>query len=111
MNTKVTALALQGGAALGAYEYGVIKALYEQPNFKLDIITGISIGAFNAAVLAGTRADPLEVLDTLWRKHFAISDPPLIPQAIKQYLSLLGVGAREHKSAYLRTASFSAHAG
>jgi len=90
MKTKRTALALQGGAALGAYEYGVLKALYEQPNFSLDIITGVSIGAFQAAVLAGAKDDPIGTLDMMWRDRFTISDPPLVPQFIKQYLSILG---------------------
>ncbi len=51
MKTKRRALVLQGGGALGAYAYGVIKALYEQPDFNLDVVTGVSIGAINAAVL------------------------------------------------------------
>ena len=49
-----TAIVLQGGGALGAYEYGVLKALYEtRPYFSPTIVTGISIGAINAAVLVG----------------------------------------------------------
>ena len=36
MKTRRRALVLQGGGALGAYAYGVIKALYEQPDFSLD---------------------------------------------------------------------------
>jgi NTE family protein len=90
MKAKRTALALQGGAALGAYEYGVLKALYKQPHFTLDIITGVSIGAFQAAVLAGAKGDPIQTLDLMWRDRFTIGDPPLVPQVIKQYLSVLG---------------------
>ena len=49
------ALILQGGGALGAYEAGVFKALYERfikPNNKsFDIIAGVSIGAVNASIL------------------------------------------------------------
>ena len=41
-----TAVVLQGGGALGAYEYGVLKALYEQrPGFRPVAVAGISIGA------------------------------------------------------------------
>jgi NTE family protein len=46
------ALVLQGGGALGAYQAGVYEALAEasiQPNW----IAGISIGAINAAIIAG----------------------------------------------------------
>src|SRR6476659_8470723 len=46
------ALVLQGGGALGAYQAGVYEALVEcgiHPNW----IAGISIGAINAAIIAG----------------------------------------------------------
>jgi NTE family protein len=49
---EVVALVLQGGGALGAYQAGVFEALAEagiQPNW----IAGISIGAINAAIIAG----------------------------------------------------------
>jgi hypothetical protein len=40
-----TAIVLQGGGALGAYEYGVLKALYEsRPGFRPVAVAGISIG-------------------------------------------------------------------
>jgi predicted patatin/cPLA2 family phospholipase len=35
VKTKRRALVLQGGGALGAYAYGVIRALYEQPDFTM----------------------------------------------------------------------------
>lgn len=89
MKTKRRALVLQGGGALGAYAYGVIKALYEQPNFSLDVITGVSIGAINAAVLVGAREDPIRTLDELWREHLAIKNWPLTPPAFERYSSIL----------------------
>ena len=46
-----TALVLQGGGALGAYELGAAKALYEEPDFAPDLIAGVSIGAVTAALL------------------------------------------------------------
>ena len=59
---EVVALVLQGGGALGAYQAGVYEALSEagiHPNW----ISGVSIGAINAAILAGnplnTRIDRL----------------------------------------------------
>src|SRR6201998_4857944 len=48
----VVALVLQGGGALGSYQAGVYEGLAEagiQPNW----VAGISIGALNAAVIAG----------------------------------------------------------
>src|SRR5271165_1192331 len=45
-------LALQGGGALGAYQAGVYEALAEA-GIHPDWIAGISIGAINAAIIAG----------------------------------------------------------
>jgi NTE family protein len=46
------ALVLQGGGALGSYQAGVYEALDAQ-GIEIDRIAGISIGAVNAAILAG----------------------------------------------------------
>jgi NTE family protein len=96
-----TALVLQGGGALGAYEYGVLKALYEtRPHFTPAVVTGISIGAINAAVLVGAKGDPLRMLDHVWRQRFtalppfplsvkALSESLLLPE-VQKYLSVWG---------------------
>jgi NTE family protein len=56
------ALLLQGGGALGAYQAGVYQALAEA-DLHPDWVAGISIGAINAALIAGnppeTRVDQL----------------------------------------------------
>lgn len=44
-------LVLGGGGAKGAYEAGVLKALFEQ-GYTFDGITGASIGAINGAIIA-----------------------------------------------------------
>jgi NTE family protein len=89
-----TAVVLQGGGALGAYEYGVLKALYEQrPGFKPVAVAGISIGAITAAVLGGAKGDPVSALDRLWRKELTVSPPfPIfgLPVPIDQSLAVLG---------------------
>ena len=46
------ALVLQGGGALGSYQAGVIEAL-DEAKIEIDWVAGISIGAVNAAILAG----------------------------------------------------------
>lgn len=89
MKIKRRALVLQGGGALGAYAYGVIKALYQQPDFSLDVVTGVSIGAINAAVLIGARDDPLKALDELWRKRLAIRNSSFLPPTFERYSGLL----------------------
>jgi hypothetical protein len=65
-----------------------IKALYEQPNFSLDIVTGVSIGAINAAVFVGAKSDPIRALDELWRERLAIRNWPFAPPSLARYSSL-----------------------
>ena len=50
------ALLLQGGGALGAYEGGVYQAL-DEANVLPNWVAGISIGAINAALIAGNPPD------------------------------------------------------
>ena len=46
------ALVLQGGGALGSFQAGVYEALFEA-EIEVDWVAGISIGAINAALIAG----------------------------------------------------------
>jgi NTE family protein len=57
------ALVLQGGGALGSYQAGVIERLTEL-DIEIDWVAGISIGAINAALIAG---NPPE----LWAERLA----------------------------------------
>jgi NTE family protein len=45
-------LALQGGGAHGAFTWGVLDRLLEEPTLQIEGISGTSAGAMNAAVLA-----------------------------------------------------------
>jgi NTE family protein len=45
-------LALQGGGSHGAFTWGVLDRLLEEPRLRIDAISGTSAGAMNAAVLA-----------------------------------------------------------
>jgi NTE family protein len=88
-NDYGTAIVLQGGGALGAYELGVLKALYEErPGFKPAVITGVSIGAITAAVLAGAKGDPIQALDQLWREKLTVLPPlpPFFPSAYQHFV-------------------------
>jgi NTE family protein len=51
---ETVALLLQGGGALGAYQAGVYEALAEA-GVRPDWVAGISIGAINAAIIAGNK--------------------------------------------------------
>ena len=46
-------LALQGGGSHGAFTWGVIDRLLEEPRFLVEAISGTSAGAMNAAVMMG----------------------------------------------------------
>ncbi len=91
MKTKRIGLVLQGGGALGAYECGVVKGLYKHyPDFHLDVVSGVSIGAVNAAVLVGAKGDPSSTLEQMWRERFAVPDWPLVPQEMQPFFSMWG---------------------
>ena len=61
-------LVFQGGGALGAYQVGVYQALHEtgiEPNW----VVGTSIGAINAAIVAGNEVDErFERMKEFWGK-------------------------------------------
>ena len=66
-------LVLQGGGALGAYQVGVYQALHEA-HIEPDWIIGTSIGAINAAIIAGNPWERrLDRLEQFWasveRRH------------------------------------------
>lgn len=52
----IVALVLQGGGALGSYQAGVYEGLHEA-NIHPNWVAGISIGALNAAIIAGNPAE------------------------------------------------------
>jgi NTE family protein len=67
-------LVLQGGGALGAYQAGVYQALHEA-GLEPDWVAGVSIGAVNAALIAGNAKEKrLERLEAFWTTITA-SDP------------------------------------
>src|SRR5713226_6197740 len=61
-----TILVLQGGGSLGAYQAGVFEGLVEA-GFSPNWVTGVSIGAINAALIAGNAPDRrIERLRDFW---------------------------------------------
>jgi NTE family protein len=62
------ALVLQGGGALGAYQAGVFQAMHEA-GMDPDWVSGVSIGAVNAAIIAGNAPEHrVEKLRTFWSR-------------------------------------------
>jgi NTE family protein len=82
-------LVLQGGGALGAYEYGAVTRLVEL-GWQPVAITGVSIGAATAAAVAGARdGDIGKSLANLW-DEITLKPPPFLPPNLQATLSLFG---------------------
>jgi NTE family protein len=73
MNKVLIDLALQGGGSHGAFAWGVLDRLLEEPQLHIAAISGTSAGAMNAAVLAdgwtkGGAEGAREALDKFWQR-------------------------------------------
>ena len=66
VNREKRVLVLQGGGALGAYQAGAYEAL-AAAGHEPEWVAGVSIGAINASIIAGNRADKrVERLRQFW---------------------------------------------
>lgn len=75
---------LQGGGALGAYQVGVCEALLNA-NFDPDWVVGTSIGAINAAIIAGnTPENRIAKLKEFW--NTIASPAPIFSPATDNYI-------------------------
>jgi len=66
-------LALQGGGSHGAFTWGVLDRLLEEPWLRIEAISGTSAGAMNGALLAdgwvqGGAEGARATLETYWRR-------------------------------------------
>jgi NADPH-dependent 2,4-dienoyl-CoA reductase/sulfur reductase-like enzyme/predicted acylesterase/phospholipase RssA len=71
------ALILQGGGALGAFECGIVKALEEARIFP-DIVAGVSIGAFNGAIIASNPRNATQALEGFWNELAVVTPRALV---------------------------------
>ena len=95
---KPIKLALQGGGAHGAFTWGVLDRLLEEPDLQPVAISGASAGAMNAVVMAdglaaggpdGARA----ALAAFWhRAAVEARRSPLAPTAFERATGLAGAG-------------------
>ncbi len=86
---KPIALVLQGGGALGAYEWGTVTRLVEE-GYQPVAVTGVSIGAINAAAIAGARGGDIAAsLRRLW-EAITLPEVPLLPEMFQETLSAFG---------------------
>ena len=65
-------LALQGGGAHGAFQWGVLDRILEDDGLEVRAVSGVSAGAMNGAALVSGLADGADggraALDRLWRE-------------------------------------------
>lgn len=73
----IVALVLQGGGALGSYQAGVYDGL-AKANIHPNWVAGISIGALNAAIIAGN--PPEKRVDQLHSFWTSICQQPVLPK-------------------------------
>lgn len=79
-------LLLQGGGALGAYHAGVYQGLHEA-DIRVNDLSGISIGAFNIAIIAGNppekRIERLtEFWETICHTNYGLPHNPYLEQSL-----------------------------
>ena len=90
-------LVLQGGGALGAYQLGVFEAM-EASGIQPDWVIGTSIGAINAALIAGNASGRrAQRMAEFWRhvtEHAAMTVPgfPTSWDKIGAELAVIGAG-------------------
>jgi NTE family protein len=70
---KKLSLALQGGGSFGAFTWGVLERLLEEPACEIGAISGASVGAINATLLAcglaqGGRESARKLLAKFWQR-------------------------------------------
>jgi NTE family protein len=71
-------IVLQGGGSLGAFACGAFKAMVKE-GIKIDIASGTSVGAINAAIIAGSKSDqPERDLEEFWME-LAESSYSIVP--------------------------------
>jgi NTE family protein len=82
-DTKIANLALQGGGSHGAFTWGVLDRLLEEPRFDIDGVSATSAGAMNAVVLAhgltvGGREGAKKALAEFWRRVSELAGTSLL---------------------------------
>lgn len=76
---------LQGGGAFGAFECGAIQALQAR-DITPDVVAGVSIGAFNGAIMASNPDNPAEALEAFWQE-LATDTPFVSGEASRRFIA------------------------
>ena len=95
-----TVLVMQGGGSLGAYECGVYKTL-ERHGIEFDIVAGTSIGAVNAAIIAGNRDESsAKTLEQFWLSLAERITPSFFADNVRAIFSSMLVSLYGNKNAF-----------
>src|SRR5690349_22450809 len=93
---RTVTVALQGGGALGAFSWGVLDRLLEEPRLRIAVASGASAGAMNAAMLVqglatGGPAEARRLLEAFWRRvAVAAGSPDLDTAWLRPLLGAFG---------------------
>ncbi len=103
-SSRLIDLALQGGGSHGAFTWGVLDRLLEEPWLEIEAISGTSAGAMNAAVMAAGHAAggpeaARAALEAFWR---GVSDAAALSPLQRSPMDvLLGRWSLDHSPAYV----------
>jgi NTE family protein len=103
-SSQLVDLALQGGGAHGAFTWGVLDRLLEEPWLHIEAISGTSAGAMNAAVMVAGHAGggakiARAALEAFWRQVSRAA--ALSPLQRSPMDMLLGRWSLNHSPAYV----------
>lgn len=97
MASQKVVLVLSGGVALGAYQAGAYAVLHPHENLRPERLAGSSIGAINAAVIAGNPPERrIEQLQGFWN---AVTVEPPLP--VTAWMDLWGRSPARHVYSWL----------
>src|SRR6476619_2717023 len=97
VTARPVTLALQGGGALGAFSWGVLDRLLDEPRLRITVASGASAGAMNAAMLVqglatGGPGEAKRLLEALWRRVAVAAGSPDLDGAawLRPFFGALG---------------------
>ncbi|WP_211440747.1 patatin-like phospholipase family protein [Collimonas humicola] len=104
MQNKIITLALQGGGSHGAFTWGALDRLLEEPRIDIEGISGASAGAMNAVVMSygmatGGRDGARQALADFWD---SVSTRDLYSFMRPDALSEAGIASQATSSALLK---------
>lgn len=102
---------MQGGGSLGAYECGVYQILAKN-KINFDIVAGTSIGAINAALIAGSKNNhPEKTLEDFWLDIADKTMPDFFTKEMHTYYSTVNAFFWGNPKAFEPIIPFSAYFG